>query len=338
MPVHYLETGSTDPCYNLALEQHVLEHRREGDWLLLWQNANTVVIGLNQNTAEEINAAFVAEHGITVVRRMTGGGAVYHDLGNLNYSFISDLGNTEELTIRRFTEPVCRALAAMGVAAETSGRNDILVEGKKVSGVAQRIAGGRILHHGTLLFNSDPAMIAGALKADPAKFSSKSAKSVRSRVGNICDFLPAGADLPQFRGRLLQELTRDGLIHETLTDAELADVRKLADEKYRSWEWTYGRSPEYAYRSRARFPGGTLEVRMNVRQGLIEDMVFYGDFMATAPLNALCSAMRGTRLERSALDAVFSHFDFPSVFGGITKAEVLGLILGEGDGRWILSN
>ena len=106
MAVRYLETGSTDPCYNLALEQYILENRREGDWLLLWQNANTVVIGLNQNTAEEINAAFVEEHGITVVRRMTGGGAVYHDLGNLNYSFICDVGNAEDLSIRRFTEPV----------------------------------------------------------------------------------------------------------------------------------------------------------------------------------------------------------------------------------------
>ncbi|MER2151192.1 MAG: lipoate--protein ligase family protein, partial [Candidatus Limivicinus sp.] len=218
MAVHYLETGSTDPCYNLALEQYVLEHRREGEWLMLWQNANTVVIGLNQNTAEEIDAAFVEAHGITVVRRMTGGGAVYHDLGNLNYSFICDVGNAEELSIRRFTEPVCRALAAMGVEAETSGRNDIVVDGKKVSGVAQRIAGGRILHHGTLLFRSDPTMIAGALHADPAKFQSKSAKSVRARVGNLADYLPEGTGLQEFWEKLLQELTPEGLVRETLSE------------------------------------------------------------------------------------------------------------------------
>ena len=235
MPVHYLETGSVDPCYNLALEQYVLEHFREGDWLLLWQNANTVVIGLNQNTAEEINAAFVEKHGVNVVRRMTGGGAVYHDLGNLNYSFICDVGNAEELTIRRFTDPVCRALAAMGVDAETSGRNDILVVGKKVSGVAQRITNGRILHHGTLLFDSDPAMIEGALKADPAKFRSKSAKSVRSRVGNIRDYLPADADLAQFRERLLRELTQDGKdnyhlgkLERTLAKADLLILDELS--------------------------------------------------------------------------------------------------------------
>ncbi len=330
MPVHYLETNSTDPSYNLALEQHVLEQRREGDWLLLWQNASTVVIGLNQNAAEEINASFVEAHGISVVRRMTGGGAVYHDLGNLNYSFISDLGSAEELSIRRFTEPVCRALAAMGVEAETSGRNDIVVAGKKVSGVAQRIVGGRILHHGTLLFDSDPAMIAGALNADPAKFSSKSAKSVRSRVGNIKDFLPAEATLDEFRERLLRELTKDGLIRETLSGDELEAVRKLADGKYRSWDWTYGRSPDYSYRSRARFPGGTLEVRMNIRCGRIEDIIFYGDFMAAEPLTGLCEALRGLPRERQAVSDVLARFPIPALFGGIHREEIQSLIMGDG--------
>ena len=329
MSIHYLETGSVDPCYNLALEQYVLEQRREGDWLMLWQNRNTVVVGLNQNTAEEINASFVEAHGITVVRRMTGGGAVYHDLGNLNYSFIRDVGNAEELTIRRFTEPVCRALASLGVQASVSGRNDILVDGKKISGVAQRIVGGRILHHGTLLFDSDPAMIAGALRADPAKFTSKSAKSVRSRVGNLRDYLPEGIDLPRFWELLLQELTRDGLIRESLSPDELQAVRTLADEKYRSWDWTYGRSPACAFRNRSRFPGGTLELGMDIRQGRIEEIVFYGDFMATAPLSGLCRALRGTRLEEPALSAVLARFSVPALFGGISREEILALMLDE---------
>ena len=329
MSIHYLETGSTDPCYNLALEQYVLEHRREGGWLMLWQNRNTVVVGLNQNTAEEINASFVEAHGITVVRRMTGGGAVYHDLGNLNYSFIRAVGNAEELTIGRFTEPVCRALASLGVQASVSGRNDILVNGKKISGVAQRIVGGRILHHGTLLFDSDPAMIAGALRADPAKFTSKSAKSVRSRVGNLRDYLPEGIDLPRFWELLLQELTRDGLIRESLSPDELQAVRTLADEKYRSWDWTYGRSPDSRYHSRRRFPGGTLEVYMNLHTGRIEDISFFGDFMATAPLDGLIEALRGVRLDAESLAEVLDRFDLPSLFGGIRKDEILSLLLDE---------
>jgi len=329
MSIHYLETGSVDPCYNLALEQFVLERRREGDWLMLWQNRNTVVVGLNQNTAEEINASFVEEHGITVVRRMTGGGAVYHDLGNLNYSFIQDVGNAEELTIGRFTEPVCRALASLGVQASVSGRNDILVDGKKISGVAQRIVGGRILHHGTLLFDSDAAMIAGALRADPAKFTSKSAKSVRSRVGNLRDYLPEGIDLPRFWKLLLHELTRDGLIRESLSPDELQEVRRLADEKYRSWDWTYGHSPDSQYHSRRRFPGGTLEVYMDLHTGRIEDISFFGDFMATAPLDGLTEALRGVRLDAESLTEVLDRFDLPSLFGGIRKEEVLFLLLNE---------
>lgn len=328
MPLHYLETGSTDPCYNLALEQLVLERRREGDWLMLWQNANAVIIGLNQNTAEEIDPDFVAEHSIAVVRRMTGGGAVYHDLGNLNYSFITDAGAAEELGIRRFTEPVCRALAAMGVQAETSGRNDILVDGKKVSGVAQRIDHGRILHHGTLLFDSDPAMIAGALRADPEKFRSKSVKSVRSRVGMLKDALPEGTDIQAFWQGILKELAPQGVARETLTEDELAAARALAEEKYRSWDWNWGRSPNYSVQRRARFPGGTLEVRMDVRRGVISDAVFYGDYMAVSPPDELTAALKGVRAERRALEAVLSRFDLRAIFGSITEDELLGLLAG----------
>ena len=157
----YLETGSFDPCFNLAFEEFVLCNRTEGDYLLLWQNRNTVVVGRNQNTEEEINRPFVSRHRIHVLRRMTGGGAVYHDLGNLNYSLITDAPDAERISMERFTLPVVNALRGLGLDAEASGRNDILVSGRKVSGTAQRLYRDRILHHGTLLFDSDPEMIAG---------------------------------------------------------------------------------------------------------------------------------------------------------------------------------
>ena len=331
--LQYLETGSTDPCYNLALEQYVLENRREGDWLILWQNANTVVIGLNQNTEEEVNRAFIEAHKITVVRRMTGGGAVYHDLGNLNYSFITDIGDVENLSIRRFTEPVCRALRTLGAAAESAGRNDILVDGKKVSGVAQRIVGGRILHHGTLLFDSDPVMIAGALQVDPSKFTSKSAKSVRSRVGLLRDYLPEGTDLQMFWQAILRELTPEGVQTAALSEEELAEIQRIAEEKYRSWDWTWGRSPDYAVCRKRRFDGGILEVRMDVHRGRISDLVFYGDFMATAPQTGLADALCGLRLEYEELREALARFDLASIFGGITAEEIVSLMLEEGEGE-----
>ena len=326
MALHYLETGTTDPCYNLAFEQFVLETHTEGDWLILWQNANTVVVGLNQNTAEEVNREFVEKNGIRVVRRMTGGGAVYHDLGNLNYSFISDVGDKETLSIRRFAEPVCRALRAMGVQAEISGRNDIVIGGRKVSGCAQRIYKERILHHGTLLFSSDREMIAGALNADPSKFRSKSAKSVRSRVGNIRDFLPETIDVHAFWRRMLYELSQRGMTQEHLTEEELKTIACLADEKYRSWEWNWGKCPQYSYSNKKRFPGGTVEVHADVQAGRIEDVVFYGDYLAATDQEPLLQALRGQLFERSRCAAILDRFCLQDMFGEISKEEILSLM------------
>lgn len=326
MSVSYIETGSTDPCFNLAFEEYILKNRREGDWLLLWQNANTVVVGLNQNTAEEVNAAFTREHNITVVRRITGGGAVYHDLGNLNYSFITDLGDAANMSIAQFSRPVCRALASMGVMAEVSGRNDIMVGGKKVSGAAQRIDKDRILHHGTLLFDSDRGMIAGALNADKAKFDSKSAKSVGARVGNIKDCLPEEMTIRQFWDCLQRQLSMDGAVRHRLRAEELAQISAEADAKYRSWDWTYGRNPDYRFKNRVRYPSGTLEVRMNVEHGIIKDISFTGDFMAVADNRAAVAALTGRRLRREDVLAALAGTDIAAAFGGITLEEIVAAI------------
>ena len=241
----YLETHSTDPAYNLAFEETVLRNRQDRPYLLLWQNDNTIVVGQNQNTAAEIDPDFVEEHHIHVVRRTTGGGAVYHDMGNLNYSFITDVENAADMSYQQFTRPVVEALQGLGLQAEASGRNDILVEGRKISGTAQRLLGKRMLFHGTLLFDSDPSMIAGALRADPAKFESKSTQSVRSRVGNIRSFLKKDMDLPAFWQYLKDAFGGEGLETGTLTAEELAAVQALKERKYDTWEWNYGKSPKY---------------------------------------------------------------------------------------------
>lgn len=324
--VTYLETGSQSPYYNLAFEEYVLTHRLEGDYLLLWQNDNTIVIGRNQNAESEINRAFVEAHQIRVVRRETGGGAVYHDLGNLNYSFITDAGETQALEIPRFTKPVVEALRSLGLQAEASGRNDILVNGRKVSGTAQRIYRGRILHHGTLLFDSDPSAVAGALNADPAKFQSKSVKSVRSRVGNIREFLPRDMDLPAFWSYLKQTFAGSGITPAALTPEELAQVRELEVSKYQTWEWNFGRSPQYNVTNRRRYEAGSIEPRIAVENGRITDIVFYGDFLSTSPLDPLTEALRGCPFRSEDVGAVLDRFDLRALFGGITRAEVLDVM------------
>ena len=328
---YYLETGSVDPAYNLAFEEYVLTHRTEGDYLILWQNENTIVIGQNQNAAAEINVPFVEANGTNVVRRATGGGAVYHDLGNLNYSFISDAGDAETMTYERFIEPVTSALRALGMDAEASGRNDILVNGKKVSGTAQRLVRGRLLYHGTLLFDSDPEKIAGALHVDESKFEGKRSRSVRSRVGSIRGALAQDMTMPVFWAYIKKALTAGDLTETAITEEERAAIQKLAAEKYSTYDWTYGRAKPFHFSARRRFPGGTVEACLDVEQGRIKDAKFYGDFLSLRPLDEPEQALLGAKLSREDLTRALGAFDLREYFGTITLEEVIETILYAGD-------
>ncbi len=326
---YYLETGSTDPAWNLAFEEYILKHKTLGDWLLLWQNRSAVILGRNQNALEEINRDFVERHGIAVVRRNTGGGAVYHDLGNLNYSFITDYTEGDTAAGNRFSAIVTAALQQLGLDAACSGRNDILVSGRKVSGTAQHRSGSRILHHGTLLFDSDPDMIAGSLNPDPTKFRSKSVKSVRSRVGNIRACLPRDMELPAFWDHLKTALAADGIRETALEQSELAQVEALKREKYDTWQWNYGSSPKFDTCIRRRFSGGLLEVRLSVRQGRIDALRIYGDFLALSPIDGLITALTGCPYRRDALEAAITPLPLADHLGGITAPELLSVLLNE---------
>ena len=327
MKLSYLDLMTTDPSYNLAMEQYVFDCLpRDRMYFMLWQNDNAIIVGKYQNTISEINEEAVRERGIRVVRRLSGGGAVYHDLGNLNYSFITDAGDKESISMARFTHPVVEALKGLGLQAEASGRNDILVEGRKVSGTAQRLCGNRILHHGTLLFDANPDMVTGALQVDPEKFRSKSTKSVRSRVGNIRSFLPTDMTLEQFWGYLKSCLCENGFETGELDKQELNRIRGLKREKYDTWEWNYGKSPKYDMTNRRRWSGGGLEVRAQIEEGRICALVFYGDFLAMRPLEDITSALEGCLMRREDVAAVLDGFPLNEYFGGISRQELLDTI------------
>lgn len=325
MGVFYLETGSTDPAYNLAFEEYVQAHRREGNYLILWQNRNAVIIGRNQNAEAEINRTFVDDRNIRVVRRNTGGGAVYHDLGNLNYSFITDATAPEDRSASQFTTPVVDALKALGLEAAASGRNDILVSGHKISGTAQYLMKGRLLHHGTLLFDSDLSTVSGALNPDPTKLQSKGIKSVRSRVGNIRQFLRKDMTLSAFWSYLKDSLAGE-LLPTSLSPEELAGVETLKQEKYDTWQWNYGKSPQYRQVSRKRLSGGLLELHMTVDKGIIQALGIYGDFLALTPVEPLEKALIGCPRRSDAIKAVLEQQDL-SCLGAITAQEFIDVLL-----------
>ena len=322
--MRYLETGSFDPAFNLAFEEYVLTCKRGGDYLILWQNNNTIVIGQNQNAESEINRSFVEQRNIHVVRRSTGGGAVYHDLGNLNYSFITDAGRLESITMTRFIVPIVSALRKLGLPAEASGRNDILINGMKVSGTAQRIYKDRILHHGTLLFDTDLSVLGEALRVSPEKYQTQGTVSAKSRVGNILPMLQEKIELAAFKEYLKKEFAVEDNVPLGLLETEA--VKKLKFEKYDTWEWNFGRAPRCKMLNRHRWPGGILEVHLETERGRIKNIEFFGDFLSVADVSEVQTALQNCVYRYDAVKKVLCALPLHLYFGSILLEEVLDSI------------
>ena len=254
----------TNPYFNLAMEEYFLKNTKE-DLFLLWRNQSAIIVGKNQNTLSEINYEYVKEHDIKVVRRQSGGGAVFHDLGNICFTFIA-CNNNHFSDFKRFTMPIVDALKGLGVNAEFSGRNDLLIDGQKFSGNAQYNYKDRVMHHGTLLFSSEINDVSAALKVKPIKFEGKSVKSVKSRVTNISEHLKEPMTVLEFKDYLMDFIAKtdkDSKMY-TMTDEDIANIEKLVKEKYSTWEWNYGNSPKFALSNELKYPGGNVEFNLNV--------------------------------------------------------------------------
>lgn len=320
----------TDPMINLAMEEYVLrEIPTDDSYFLFYVNQPSIIIGKNQNTIEEINAPYIEEHGIKVVRRVSGGGAVYHDEGNLNFSFITEDDGDSFHNFKKFTQPIVDALNDMGVKAELSGRNDIEIEGgKKVSGNAMFTQKGRMFSHGTLMLESDISEVQNALKVNPKKIQSKGVKSVSARVGNINDYLDEKIDIEEFKKRILSNIFGglENVEEYKLTDEDWEKINKLSKEKYQTWEWNYGKNPKYNYDNSHKYDAGLLDVRLEVNGGRIEHAKIFGDFFGVGEVIDIEERLIGVEHNRAAIDKALSDIDISHYLGRITRDEFLDLV------------
>lgn len=324
--------GITDARINLALEEYCIRNLPNGqDYILFYINSPSIIIGRNQNTLEEVNQEYVETNNIKVVRRISGGGAVYHDLGNLNFSFMTDYHRDKLNNFKQFTAPIVKILNEMGVPAEMKGRNDIVVHDKKISGNAQFSSVKRMFSHGTLLLNSDLSMVTKALTVKMTKIVSKGHKSARARVANISEFMDKTISTEEFKQKILDGLFADDPHFETyrLTEEDWKGVYELRDEKYGNWDWNYGKSPKFDIRREKRFTAGIIDIRIHVpKGGNIENVKIYGDFFGKDPVEDIEDALKGVRYTKEDVAEALKDIDLYTYFGDIEKEDFINLVYG----------
>jgi len=322
--MRFFHSRSTDPAYNLALEE-TLTRRLKKDAFMVWQNAPSVIVGRNQNTQAEVDAILADSMGISIVRRITGGGAVYHDLGNVNFSHII-VGQGLPDDFAALSRPVVGALRAMGLDAISSGRNDITVGEAKVSGGAKCVTDGRVLYHGTLLFDADLTVLSEVLTPRPEKYRSKGVKSVAGRVANIRSFLP-DMDTASFITRFEDEIkARFGHAEDAEITPELHSAAvALADSRYRTWEWNFGASPAYEFIKSARFPGGFVTVCLDAGSGVIRGVRITGDFWGDEDISRLEQQLRGCRHKMDEIKMKLDDAGLERYLQGVSAEQLAGL-------------
>ncbi len=320
----YISRKETDPYFNIAAEEYFLKNFDE-EIFMLWQNEPSVIIGKHQNTLAEINLGYIMKNNIPVIRRISGGGTVYHDTGNLNYTFIRKGKDNELVNFRKYTQPVIDALVSLGINANFEGKNDIRVEGLKISGNAEHVYKNRVLHHGTLLFSSHLSNLSEALQSYPARFHDRSVQSVRSKVRNIREIVNQTLNLDEFTENIkilvLQQFNSVALYELSSTDVE--NIQELADTRYRSWQWNYAYSPGYYFRKTSSLKGSSLEVILQVDKGLMRKVRIITSLPGSRNIKELEKLLTGVAHYPDQIMEKLSNVDLFRFFTNINTDEFI---------------
>lgn len=316
---YFISHDINDPYFNLASEEYLLK-QKDGYYFYIWINSPAVIVGTNQNAIQEVNLSYTEENGIKVIRRLTGGGAVYHDLNNVCYTVIAPY-DVQENNYEKFTAPVIEYLNSLGVNATFSGRNDITVDGKKISGNAQTVHKDRIMHHGTVLFDTDFTVLEKALNPSKLKMESKGIKSVRARVTNVSDIIGKGKmTVAEFKKGLEQTFLNFCEKYEFTKD-DILSIEKLVDEKYSRYEWNIGRSPKGKNEFSAKFPFGIFTLNFDTDNGVIKNAEIYGDFFAIKDIKELSNRLNGAKLTKNSIKSAI--YDIANYIKGATAEEII---------------
>ncbi|WP_027123846.1 lipoate--protein ligase [Mycoplasmoides pirum] len=331
----FLSTSSLNPYINAATEEYLLKNfdSKNEPIIYLWRNDNTIVIGRNQNPLKEINLESVQNDHVNLFRRLSGGGTVYHDLGNLNYSFINKTNISKPNSYKDLAIPIIDFLNSIGVKAEFKGRNDIEIDGKKISGNAQYIYQDKLLHHGTLLFSLNQNKLSKYLNVDPSKIQAKGIDSIKKRITNISEHLPRNFDwdIDIFIDKISNWFLKNNDCKPIVLD-EFAKkiIEDRAKNHFSSWDWNYGNLDEATFLNKKRFQGGNLEVYLIVKNGLIKKINFIGDFLSVKDINDLEEKFVNKKYNIQQVNLILSQFDLKDYFGQISKNEILTVMFDNG--------
>lgn len=319
-----IKSPSNFPPFNIASEEYLIKNF-EDDIFLLYINDPTIIIGKHQNTLAEINKEYTDDNNIQIVRRLSGGGAVFHDHGNLNFCFITNQDGDNKVDFRRYTQPIIDVLQSIGINAEFQGRNDLTIEGKKFSGNASHVHKNRVLHHGTILFDAKMDQLSKALKVDPVKFSDKAVKSVRSRVTNIAEHLHEPLTIQELEQMIfnhINSLYPDATLY-SFSESDKKEIDTLVENKFNTWDWNYGYSPQYAFNKSFKTAGGKVEFHIQAQDGKIKKIKIFGDFFAQKPTIEIEELLTGAPHNKEQINDILAKIDFNTYFNGVPKDEFI---------------